>query len=201
MPATSMVARWRKSETAAGEREEMPRASLAPELTALVPLPGPQSPGPALAHEHMAFSIVAPYPQATAIAVRVAGSRLHFISNCRRHSLAGRTRVAEIIHHTPLLPFPSIFLSGLAVAAARFASSAISRMWRANHQCVFACTPSIRIPNYSAALGRRRSLFTLRYMAQASSLIDSDAEAGVINFNCQTCQRLFCVGPVRLQVV
>jgi hypothetical protein len=37
----------------------------------------------------------------------------------------------------------------------------------------------------NAALGRSRILFTLRYVAQANSLIDSDAEAGVINLNCQ----------------
>lgn len=81
----------------------------------------PSRPATPLGHKHMAFSIVAPFPHATAIAVQDKGSRLYIystylgISNCRRHSLAGWTRATEILHYAPNdslpCPFPSIFFA------------------------------------------------------------------------------------------
>jgi hypothetical protein len=108
--------------TAAGAgRDTERKAWPGPEDDSTVrPFPARNSPEPwpALGHKHMAFSIVAPYPQATTIAVRVKGSRLYIystylgISNCRRHSLAGWTRATEIIHHAPNgCHFPSIFFA------------------------------------------------------------------------------------------
>lgn len=44
---------------------------------------------------------------------------------------------------------------------------------------------------YYGTWRERRILSTLRYMAQASALIDPDAAAGRINFNCQRANVIF----------
>jgi hypothetical protein len=193
--------------TAAGAGRDTESESLAPEDDSTVrPCPARNSPGPALGHKHMAFSIVAPYPQATAIAVRVTYSKgrdsifTRGISNCRRHSLAGWARATEIIHHTPNGSFPALFLQSSlrGSSSCGWATRKLChfQVVERNRSCaVLACTPSIQITAkfYYGAWRERRILSTgtLRYIAQASSSIDPDAAAGRDKVQLPACQRLF----------
>jgi len=143
----------------------------------------------------MAFSIVAQVLQSDHDCCRVGGQK--------GTVLAGRQDQGGV-DHTPYPRLASLQSSfsgwtSLRLPAAKFANSSISRLWRT---IISASSPVLVHTIFqiaTAALERRRMLFTLRYVAQANPLIDFDAEAGVIDLNCQSFLTSVFVEPVTFQ--